>query len=431
MGFLQVNSNNKDLSFIIGKNPASGLQLKKNKKGVFLNWYHNDSYNIYFKDRSNEMSYPVHPDAQFEYSNTAKFNNPRIYCDMFSDLLNDARIKPREHDVEGFHYEIFINLIYTHFKTIDIFKRYFTPLGINFEHETIVEGTNNYRVKISTDTQKMSYLLSVTNLFTMVASLNSDDYIYLTDDFVEKYIDMANSVDAPYFIKYLIKVRMLRSPKRFEKLLDKLNASSSHTFEFLFGDTHDARIEFVKNNIFGTKTIVDIGSGIDYRYLKFLGYLTQENKKNYYAIDIDEDAQFKAKRYVQNNNIEGVSVYADIDAVISNYQFENTYEKVDVLCTEVLEHNEIKEAQELIKKVLSNFNINKFLITVPNSEFNKHYSDNLFRHDDHKWEVPFDEFKKIIINCIDLEKYEIEFFPVGDKVDGIATSSGCIIKSKN
>lgn len=435
MGFLQLKTTNENLSYIIGRNPANDPHVKKCKKGVWFSWYNEDEqykkYNILFKDKSNEISYPVHPNAEFEYVNTAKYNNARIYSDIFSDVLRDAIVKDREHDTENFYNEVYFNLVYTQYKTIDIFKRYFTSKGIEFESKEVKEGTNNYSIRLYTKTKTIKYLLKVASIFTMVASLNSDDYIYLSDDFVDKYIELTNDVDAPYFIKYLIKVRLLRSPKRFEKLLDKLNYSESHQFDFTFGDTHDARIEFVKENIFATKSIVDIGSGIDFRYLKLLAKTTEENKKSYYAIDIDEDAQFKANRYISNNNMENVTVHSNLDEVINNYIFENKNEKVDVLCTEVLEHNQIDEAKAVIKKVLTKFNINKFLITVPNSEFNKHYSDNLFRHDDHKWEIPFNDFKGLINDClINFENYEVEFFPVGDKVDNIATSSGCIIKQK-
>lgn len=428
MAILNVKSSNPNLSFIIGKNPASGMHLKKIKKGVFYNWFRHSGlqYNIYFKDKIGEISFPSHPDASFEHGSAAKFNNARIYCDMFSDLLNDARIKEREHDIEGFMYQININLIYTQYKTIDIFKRYFTPLGIEFDCKTVVEGTNNFKISLTTTTQKLNFLLSVANLFTMVASLNSDDYIFVTDDYVKKYIDMANFVNAPYFIKYLIKVRLLRSEKRFETLLPLLNDSKTHTFDILFGDTHEARINFIKQHIFGNNSILDIGSGIDFRYIKTFAKTVSSSKKSYFAVDSDENAQIKANKYFERENIENAFTFADISDAIS-FVTNMSNEPIDVLCTEVLEHNELLEAQSLVSDILANININKFIITVPNSEFNKHYSDNQFRHDDHKWEVPFDNFKKIINECIDPLKHQVVFHQVGDKVDNVSTSSGCII----
>jgi len=435
MGYLQIKSTNKDFSYMLEKNPASKLQSKSVKKGLLHFWYSFDNtiINVYFKDQSDEISYPEHPDAQFEYNNVSKFNSARLYSDIIQELFNKARDKDYQQDVEGEHYSIFINLLYTKFKTIDIFQKYFTKFGIKFEYTEIVNGTNNYRISISTNTQKLKYLLNVVNLFTMIASLNSDDYIYITDDFAEKYVEIANAIDAPYFIKYLIKVRMIRSFKRFEKLKPKLDKSNSHVFDIEFGDTHVSRIECVKKYIFGNNSIVDIGSGVDYRYAKFLTYQTMENKKKYYAIDTDEEAIFKFNRFIQNNNIQFATISNNIDKVIEDYEFDGTKELVDILCTEVLEHNSLTEAKALVIKALQKFNVNKFFITVPNVDFNIHYEHEGFRHDDHKWEISFKDFQELINSCLISfqNKYEVEFFPVGDKVDGVAVSSGCIIKQIN
>ena len=60
----------------------------------------------------------------------------------------------------------------------------------------------------------------------------------------------------------------------------------------------------------------------------------------------------------------------------------------EVILTEVLEHNSLKEAKALLKEVLSHFCVKRVLITVPWMPFNQYYLlDTEFKHDDHKWEA--------------------------------------------
>lgn len=430
MAFYSIQSTNPNLSYILEKNPASGLQVKANKKGVFFYWFSKEGiFNVYFKDVSDEMSYPQNKFSQFEYLNASHYNDARCLLDLCQELLHSAREKDSEYDSTEFEYKFFINLIETQYKTLDIFEKYFSKKGFEFEHQLVAK--DNYQVTITTTNKTLRETISLVNLFAMFATLNSPDFYYLHPGLTAKYLKLANFLDVPYFIKYLIKIRMIRSIEQFLPLKAALNQSNSFDFNFEYGDTHDMRIKFIKNRINADKPIIDIGAGDDFRYLKVLGTKLQDNGHLYYAIDQDEEARFKISRGVKNKGFYNTSVHSSIDEVIELLKTKSNQE-VDILCTEVLEHNEIEEAKEIINKILNSFNISQLIITVPNVDFNKHYAIDRLRHEDHKWEISFDEFKSLVLNCLTnySDKYKVEFAQIGDCVDNDQITSCAIITKK-
>ena len=87
-------------------------------------------------------------------------------------------------------------------------------------------------------------------------------------------------------------------------------------------------------------------------------------------------------------------------------------------------------ARDLINKVLLIPNLDKFVITTPCVEFNKHYFDNdgEMRHDDHDFEMTRDEFRGFVMEIVGDHDYE--FINLGDEVDGVPVSQGVCITVK-
>jgi hypothetical protein len=142
---------------------------------------------------------------------------------------------------------------------------------------------------------------------------------------------------------------------------------------------------------------------------------------NYYAVDRDADLEQLAinisRRYDDNNLL----FYNSIDEFTSS-------EQVNIILTEVIEHNSMEEAKNLIDKALS-YNFNKVIITTPNVEFNSFYSmEGGLRHEDHCFELTRDEFKSLITSCIKGKNVNVEYFYLGDSLNGIQPVQGCIIK---
>jgi len=58
MAIIQFSSTNPEFSYVIAKNPASGMSIKSIRKGQAFAWFSNENtYNVFFKDADNDLSY--------------------------------------------------------------------------------------------------------------------------------------------------------------------------------------------------------------------------------------------------------------------------------------------------------------------------------------------------------------------------------------
>jgi len=126
---------------------------------------------------------------------------------------------------------------------------------------------------------------------------------------------------------------------------------------------------------------------------------------------------------------KNIKIFNNIDKYITS--IKNSQEKVNVLMTEVIEHMDIEESIKLLNKI-KKLNFKNLIITVPNKEFNKYYllEENEFRHYDHNWEPTKKEFKDLMEKVYPKSLYNKEFIEIGDKVNDISTTLGCVIKIK-
>ena len=434
MAILKLSSGNKNLSYVIQKNPNSGLFLRSHKNGVLFGYFpididnklYDKQYIIYFKDSSDSISYKRHPDEEFEYLNSSKYNDARFINDCIQEVLHSAREGKGDsgkYDIECNHMLEF-NLIETEYKTINIFQKYFPE--INIEYSEI--SKDNYNLKfISENKMTLKYLLQVVNLFGIFAQLNSPTYSYITEDLTKKYLRIINEIDAPYFIRYLFKVRMIKSLNLFNLLKNDLEKSDKYKLEITNGDTHQARIDFIISNIDYTKSIIDIGTGIDFKYLKLIAPKLKDKNLYYHAIEIDYDARERIRAGIINRGLEDVVfIYESLNDFFEYYDKYLTKDIFSIICTEVLEHNTLDEAKQIVRGINKKINFDKFIITIPNKDFNINYAmDAEFRHIDHKWEGDI----QFIINFAKFANtYNFDFHQVGDKVNNISTSLGFINK---
>lgn len=430
MALIRISSSNEKLSYVLQKNPGSGIYTRSLKNGMLFGYYpvinglqNTQQYIIHFKDASDNVSYKRHPDEQFEYLNASKYNDARFINDAIQNVLHSAREQKGDSALydEPHAHRIEVLLCETDYKTIDIFGRYFK--GISIESKEVSKDNYNL-VFTSMEPMTLSFMLKVINLFSIFATLNSPTYNYFTEDLISKYVRIANDVDAPYFIKYLIKIRMCRSSGKFNRFQKDLELSNRYEIKMTEGDTHQARIDWIKGLIKLDKPIVDIGSGIDFRYLKLFAPQLQAKGISYYAIEKDVDALARIKAGLRNRNLEdSVEVFESLDEFM---KYKNDFlkgEKFDVICTEVLEHNEFNEAKAMVKKVHEEINYDNFIMTVPNAAFNQFYGIDGFRHDDHKWEAETGD----ILKLIPMDK-NLTLHNVGDVVDGIPVTYGMLLQ---
>lgn len=427
MSIAQLKSNNPNFSFIISKNPNSFMQGKNIRKGKAFGWFSNENkaYNMFFSDYPDEISFKEHMNQEFEYLNISKFNSAECILSLIDEFLNSALKKESYKDING-------NVCY---EKSGEYESSFYILRIRIKKDRLLEDFNfhfpgyklEYKKLIGDDfelkftTKKTIYeLVNMVALFCVFVFLSNKKEKRQNDDFASKYLKCLQVVDAPYFIRQIFKLNVIKSNKYFYDNKELLEKSNRYKIDFEEGDSWLMRKNCIEKNLDFSRDIVDLGchSG---------RYITSFAKKNldkfYHAIDIDHEVLEKAKRRTKDRSIENVLFYNSWEDFSSKNNGDSNF---DLICTEVVEHIEENEAINLIRNILEHPGLNSCIITTPCSEFNKFYfDDDSYRHDDHKWEKTREEFKVWVDKIIkDKNNFNIEFLSIGDKVDGIPISQG-------
>lgn len=429
MALLKLNSNNPNFSFAIAKNPATGMLARNLHRGTLFGYFANDNtYVAFFKDSPNEVSYKSYKDEHFEYMNVTKYNSAFFPLDVVSEFFNSTlknnSIDVIEYDKEGFDNEIEINLVrFETEKYIEIFAKFLK----SFEIIATKKTHQNYHIKIKTK-KTLRELLSCTVLF-MVFNIvkNRSDYMPINEDQLVKYLACLGRLEVPYYIKYIFKVNLIRSPKLLKQYQQALETSSKEKIEMEFGSTNEQRYAAISKRLSFEKPICEIGCGEGNQTIKIAARLDKEGMP-VYAVDPDEICRGKVKRRANAKELKNVKILESFERLKETYQHET---KAEVLMVEVIEHMELAEASKLLIDVLrwSQNKATKLIITTPNYEFNKFYTLKGFRHEDHKFEFNEHDFKAWVAANINgrVPQDQYEFFSIGDKVNNIPTTLGVAI----
>jgi small RNA 2'-O-methyltransferase len=419
MAIFQLRSGNPRFSYVVGKNPLSGMLLKSVRKGKAFGWFSDDqTYNVYFKDADNEVSYPKDKEEQFEYLNVSRYNTPMFPLNVVADYFGTSSKKQHGDDTEGFDNEIMVNLVHVELvRYLHFFQHHFPNYELHWEEL----AHQNYRIKIKTK-RTLHELFNFSNTLFLFLSLMSRSYFDLTDDLIEKYIRNMNTIDAPFFIRYLFARNVLTKKNRFDKYKAQLEETSRYEIDFAFGNTATQRRDWITKHLQFDLPIIDIGCG-EGAYT--IPYAKKIAPLFVHAIDIDEQARAKVKQKTERFETDNVILYESFEHFLEN----NPGEKSDILLSEVLEHMPQKDAEDFLKKIIGSLPINKLFITTPNRDFNQFYQIDI-RHDDHHWEMNEAEFKAWIGRIIPEANWDITFQGIGDRVNGITTTQGFILTRK-
>jgi small RNA 2'-O-methyltransferase len=463
MAIFQLQSTNPRFSYVIGKNPHTGMIVKSVRKGKAFGWFSDDhTYNVYFKDADNEVSYPKGKEESFEYLNVSRYNTPLFPLNVVADFFGTASKKQQQDDLSSsttlatnlntvvntdadldadtntdlstpsdsgpnseitpttapYEHTLTVNLVGVENKRyLAFFHHHFPDYELGWEelaHE-------NYRITIKT--QKSIYeLLNYSNSLFLFLSLMSRTLFDITDDTIEKYIRNLNVIDAPFFIRYLFARNVLTKRDRFRRYKGLLEDTTRYEIEFAFGNTATQRKEWITDHLGFGLPIVDLGCGEG-------AYTIPYSKKIaplfVHAIDIDEVARTKVAQKAEKLELNNIILYESLDHFLETEPEETYY----VILTEVVEHMPIEAAEELLHNVTSRLNINKLIITTPNRDFNQFYQIDL-RHDDHQWEMNEAEFRSWL-EKVTPAGWDIFHQGIGDKVNGIQTTQGAVLTRKN
>ncbi len=433
MAYLQLKSTNPNLSYILRKNPESGMLIKPNRKGTLFAWYTNpEIFNIYFRDSDTEVSYGK---EEFEYMDATRYNAPMFSVNAFSEFLNHIR-KLDDHDISGYDNTLVINMIKCKQRNLNAFKANFTDYSFDY----VEMSSHNYRITIKTK-NTVCELVNLGQMFAIFSSLLNDDLEAVADQDIDKYMNCVRVIDAPYYIRHLFKIYFIKTNRLFEKYKSLLETTNRAKIEFEFGSTLKQRINFIKKYIDPKAHIIDIGCGEGSYVREFARHL--DENVEYHAIDTNPDCIEQVKRLCEKKKIENVAVWSSLDDFING---NSSHDNSIVLLTEVIEHMSKEEASLFISKALQ-LPYETLIITTPNKDFNENYKlfDENMRNEDHKFEMTKDEFRNFIIGIVNKDEFSdfmleiiedkvtnknknVHFFEIGDKVNNLQPTLAVVIK---
>jgi len=419
MAIAQLKSSNPDFSFIIRKNPATGMILKEIRKGIGHGWFSDsNTYNVYFKDADNEVSYQKEKN-EFEYLNTSRYRSPLAILNIVNEFFDSPLKKQTDQDAAGFENQFFVPMVNVeHPRYIRFFQTNFP----DFQLVAVEVATKSYSLSVKTK-KSIHELLNYVSLLSLFFAIFAQEYLDVNDGIIQKYINVINRLDAPFYIRYLFGRNVLNDRSLFKKYKKELEATTRNQINFEFGNTAIQRRDKIRSLLSFDKSILDIGCGEGFYALPFAQNIGEHF---YYAVDVNEEMVNIVSQKARKAEMENILTFSSIDAFLEVYNEE----KVDIILTEVVEHMDIRESSVLLRQIIHHVDFDRLIVTTPNAEFNQFYSLEGFRHDDHKWEMTQAEFQYWIHSLCN-ESFQCEFFGIGDRVDGIQTTQGAIIQKQS
>src|SRR6185369_8315283 len=131
MAFFEIVSDNPKFSYVLRKNPESGMMAKRIRKGTGYGFFTRPdalSYGVFFRDAADELSYPTSQDEKFEYCDVGRYASPIFVLNGLSEFLSSAVKKPADEDATGHTHTFKVNLLRVRRKEhLQLFPRYFSP----------------------------------------------------------------------------------------------------------------------------------------------------------------------------------------------------------------------------------------------------------------------------------------------------------------
>lgn len=370
----------EDFSYCLRKNPFN----EKNKKG-FKKRVGSGRYHAYFPRENGEINphefiitfYPEgDKNKDIEQFPICHITDPSLLGGGVMNFLASAWKTPIEEE-EGDYTDGPVSLEFFLFTERKVYA-----FG--------VQGESKYNAKHVI--QEFPSLYIGLNWFLALMSYLKE---YLNKEDLKKAAKNCNNGGLGYYARYLL------SKDTKENIM-----FSTESIELVGGNTALQRRREIQRELENSNSekLFDLGAGSLYVCKKFIGKYEE-------IVGIDSHFSYKTKRTGEEMGIQLIESHIE--------EWEGSYEKGDVIVSEVLEHNSKEVASEILNKVLDS-NPNQLIITVPNREFNKNFNidiseeENTFRHEDHKWEPSKEELIEFLPKR---EKYSLEVRGIGDRVE--------------
>ncbi|KHL95908.1 methyltransferase [Paenibacillus sp. IHB B 3415] len=419
MAIVQLKSTNPKFTFLIKKNPQSGMQLRPVRKGIAYGWYSDDAtYNVFFKDADNELSYKQNDSDSFEYLNVSRYNTPLFPLNAVNEFFSTPVKAQDERDIEGYEHTFYIHMVQVErLHYIEFFNKHLKDYTFSLQHQ----AHKSYSLTITTH-KSLYHLLHVTQVLSLFLSIFGDEYIDISDRILDKYIRSLNVIDAPFYIRSLFARSFLTTRELFKRYKASIEQTEQVSIGLEYGGTAMQRRTFISGVLPFNKPVLDIGCGEGFYAIPFAGKI----ESTYYAVDINAELLEVVNRKAKAKQIDNIATFGSLDHFLESYNGE----QVDVILTEVVEHMSEDEAAALIRQIIGSVDFEQLIVTTPNADFNRYYELEGFRHEDHKWEMGIEAFREWFTDTIQGLAVEAEYGMVGDRVDEIRTTQSAIVRRK-
>ncbi|AIQ55713.1 class I SAM-dependent methyltransferase [Paenibacillus borealis] len=419
MAIVQLKSTNPQFTFLIKKNPQSGMQLRPVRKGMAYGWYSDDAtYNVFFKDADNELSYKQNDSESFEYLNVSRYNTPLFPLNAVNEFFSTPVKTQDERDIDGYEHTFYIHMVQVErLHYIEFFNKHLKDYTFSLQHQ----AHKSYSLTITTH-KSLYHLLHAVGVLSLFLSIFGDEYIDISDRILDKYIHSLNVIDAPFYIRSLFARSFLTTRELFKRYKASIEQTEQVSIGLEYGGTAMQRRTFISSVLPFNKPILDIGCGEGFYAIPFAGKI----ESTYYAVDINEELLEVVNRKAKAKQIDNIATFGSLDHFLESYNGE----QVDVILTEVVEHMSEDEAATLIRQIIGSVDFGQLIVTTPNADFNRYYELEGFRHEDHKWEMGIEAFREWFTDTIQGLAVEAEYGMVGDRVDEIRTTQSAIVRRK-
>lgn len=443
MAAIKIQSENPQLSYVLRKNPATGLVGKTNRASSCLGYYVDpQTYIVVNLLKPNSVCFS--PQKEFTYLDCSVESGGICYATNISTLLKDALKVPTEEDVLN-HYTTTVTLVCLYIP--QHIAQYCSKQFPEYNLIPIHESSSLYKVVVQSSVS-IKHTLELAYLISALAIPPKSEFI--SDSFIESLVNILKNVPKsdpkktkksflhkigfkrirkttqpatrkyPYQMLNLINRQLISNSALFRQYKKDLESLCDSECQLVNCSLFDSRFQFVSSSINHLLPLVDIGCG-EGRYIRLY-----KNLERVFLVERNEELHRRLNFISNKRSCEQVE---NAVSSVSELSIEDDL-PVQVLLTEVLEHNSLEEAQALLEETLSLLNVNRMIITVPNKEFNKYYGipEDQFRDEDHQWEMNQEDFKDWINSLECLEGAQFTFSQIGDTVEGISPTTGLIVE---
>lgn len=417
---IKIKSKNRYLLDVLNKNPNtdSGLYMRQHANGVIVgNCVSKNEYECVFID--NGYSFTNYFDNQLDFKS---LSDSRVVLKIVSELFSHL-FQVKDEDVISWLYRPYRDVDSSecaiHIENLMISSHFFRNGDFflsKYIHGIKIVQKSDCIFSLDVSAENIRQAVNKTALVAFFIQMSSQESLFPTEELLRKYIKILYNVkDTPYFIYYLLCKRL---GEKFGHLVPDLEKNftknSGLSVKFTPNSTQEDRMEFVESNLNFSNSILDFGCN----QMDYFRRLYKNSSGNFYSYDREDYSELYEKikagytdsRWLFTTNIEDVPKNYPLSCIMS----------------EVIEHNQIDDALNIVKNLLNTHTIKQLIITTPNIAFNRYYNLETLRHDDHVQELTRTEFQDFVIKISGSCK-SLKFVDIGDVVAGEPVTFGVVI----